>query len=229
MIDFHSHILPRMDDGSRSKEESIAMLKLLATQGVEKVVATPHFYANDESVAAFLERRQASYDSIKALLSPELPEIVLGAEVRYYEGISQLTELKDLCIQGSRLLLLEMPVAKWTPYTVRELMDLSSSGNMTVVLAHVERYMEFQQKDVWERLLEHGILMQVNASCFASFLSRRKVLGLLKRQRVHFIGSDCHNMSGRPPNMGKVLGMIQQKLGTAFANAFVHYGNEMFL
>ena len=109
MIDFHSHILPGMDDGSKNIEESLALLRMLAEQGVKKVVATPHFYANDESVEKFLARRQQSYESLRAALPAGMPEILLGAEVRYYQGISRLKELKELCVQGSNLLLLERP------------------------------------------------------------------------------------------------------------------------
>jgi len=57
MIDFHSHILPKLDDGSSSSDESCKLLRCLATQGVESVVATPHFYADNESVERFLARR----------------------------------------------------------------------------------------------------------------------------------------------------------------------------
>lgn len=229
VIDFHAHILPKMDDGSKSSTESLAMLELLAAQGVKKVVATPHFYANDESVTAFLDRRQASYERLQSRLTAGVPEILLGAEVKYYEGISRLPDLKKLCIQGSKLLLLEMPMAKWTGFTVRELLDLSGSGKVTIVLAHVERYVDFQQKDVWQQLLDHDVFMQVNASCFTRYFSRRKILGMLKKETVHFIGSDCHNMSGRPPNMGKAFAVMKRKLGEAFVDDFVNFGNAMFL
>ena len=65
MIDFHTHILPKVDDGSRSLEQSLAMLNELKKQGVKKLVATPHFYANDESVESFLERRNRVYAELK--------------------------------------------------------------------------------------------------------------------------------------------------------------------
>ena len=65
MIDFHTHILPKMDDGSKSTEESIAMLKMQAEQGIRWVVATPHFYAEHESPQDFLQRRNHSYQSLQ--------------------------------------------------------------------------------------------------------------------------------------------------------------------
>ena len=62
MIDFHTHILPNVDDGSKGVEESTLMLTRLFEQGVNKVIATPHFYANDESVDEFLLRRNAAFE-----------------------------------------------------------------------------------------------------------------------------------------------------------------------
>ena len=73
MIDFHSHILPLMDDGSRSVEESCKMLEELSSQGVTKVAATPHFSANNETVEKFLERRKSSFGMLKEGLTDNMP------------------------------------------------------------------------------------------------------------------------------------------------------------
>ena len=140
MIDFHSHILPLVDDGSRSVNESCELLKLLARQGIEKVVATPHFYAERESVDEFLLRRKASFEALSAEMSEGMPEVLLGAEVRYYQGISNLKGLRDLRIDGSDLLLLEMPNCRWTEYIIKELAQINNIGSITIVLAHIERY-----------------------------------------------------------------------------------------
>ena len=166
MIDWHSHILPAMDDGSRDVEESLEMLAQLSEQGVDTVVATPHFFANDESVQRFLERRAKSYEELAERIGEGLPRIVLGAEVKYYPGISQMEHLKDLRIEGTKLILLEMPFSKWTEYTVRELVTLATSGDSRIILAHMERYLPFQSARVWERLYAGGLIMQVNASFF---------------------------------------------------------------
>ncbi len=226
MTDFHSHILPKMDDGSRSVEESLAMLNALSEQGVSRVMATPHFYANDESVADFINRRQNSLESLMSLKPSEMPEILAGAEVRYYEGISRLSELKSLCIDETRLLLLEMQERKWTEYTLRELADISSGGKVTLVLAHVERYIGFQRPDTFYRLLENGILMQMNASFVNGFFTKRKAIRMLRNNEVHFLGSDCHNMDTRPPDIGSAFKTIQNKLGCDFAEGFKNYTNE---
>lgn len=229
MIDFHSHILPAMDDGSKNTQESIEMLNSLKKQGIRRVVATPHFYANDGSVSSFLKRRLNSFEKIKAEFKDDSLEIVLGAEVRYYEGLSKLEELSDLCIQGSKMLLVEMPCARWTEYVLGELLNLSSQGKYTLVLAHIERCMHYQSADVFEKLLANDLLMQVNAGFVTGFFTKRKALNLLKNDKIHFIGSDCHNMTSRPPEIAKAYELIGKKLGKEFLDDLIDYENEMFL
>lgn len=228
MIDFHSHILPEIDDGSKSADESIEMLKLLKDQGVTKVVATPHFYANKESVKSFLARRESSYKKIEAYINESLPDIVPGAEVRYYDGISHLDDLNKLCISGTDLLLLEMPSTKWTEYVLRELIALASKGDITVVLAHIERYIRLQPQGLFKKLLDSGILMQISSDYVYEFLTRRKALKLLADEQVRFIGTDCHDMKHRPPDMDKAVEIISKKLGRDFLDYFVHCGNRFF-
>ncbi len=224
MIDWHSHVLPQMDDGSRNVAESIALIEMQAQQGVDIVVATPHFYANDELVPAFLDRRREAFRKLKEELPEGAPEILLGAEVLYYPGISRMPGFKDLRVEGSNILLLEMPLCKWSGYMIRELVELSSMGGVKIVLAHIERYTRLQSPQVWTKLLNSGILMQVNASFFTSFGTKRKALTLLREGGIHFVGSDCHNLISRPPQIGKAFEIIQKKLGTDYVNQINEYG-----
>lgn len=227
MIDWHSHVLPGMDDGSRHVAESLSLIQMQASQGVSTVIATPHFYANDESVESFLDRREQALALLRAELPAASPEIRLGAEVRYYQGISRMADLKALRIEDSRLLLLEMPVAAWTEYVVRELIELSGKSGIHLVLAHVERYLRLQPRSVWERLCESGILMQVNASFFTSFVSKRRALALLKKGNIHFVGSDCHNMTSRPPQIGRAFECIRKTFGDDYLCQMNEYGYSM--
>lgn len=227
MIDWHSHILPNMDDGSKSVEESLGLLRLQLEQGAETVVATPHFYANDESPEKFLERRAAAFERLSAALPEERPEILLGAEVKYYEGISRMAELKALRIQSSEILLLEMPFSRWTEYMLRELVELSCMGGVRLTLAHIERYMRFQPRSTWERIYESGIMTQVNAGFFASATTRRRAIGLLKNGRIDFIGSDCHNLTSRPPRLDKAFKAIEKRFGGEFLSQMNDYGYSM--
>lgn len=223
MIDFHSHVLPCVDDGSQSLEESVLMLNSLKEQGIDTVIATPHFYANSDSVESFLERRNAAYGLLKnENLIPI--DLLLGAEVRYYEGISRLEGLEKLRVTDSSLLILEMPMAKWSEYTVKELLAISRSRDYKLALAHIERYFDIQDDDVWQTLLENDIAFQVNASFFLSPMTRRKALRLLKNGFVHFLGSDCHDTKRRPPRIGPAYQLLSKKIGSELFEGFIKYG-----
>ena len=227
MIDWHSHILPGMDDGSRDTAESVSLINMQAAQGIRTVIATPHFYANDETVDSFLARREAAFTQLNAELPEGAPEIRLGAEVKYYQGISRMAGLEALRVEGSKLLLLEMPIAKWTEYMVRELIELSGNGNIQIVLAHVERYLSLQTRAVWERIAQSGILAQANARFFFSLTTKRKAIALLRKSCIHFLGSDCHNVVSRPPQMGKAFDVLKKKLGDSYLDRMNEYGYSL--
>lgn len=102
-VDFHSHILPKMDDGSRSVEESHAMLQLLGSQGIREVVLTPHFYPQHTTPRRFLEKRSRCEGILREYIAGEegLPKLRCGAEVYFYPQMSHSDDLRDLAIQGT--------------------------------------------------------------------------------------------------------------------------------
>lgn len=214
MIDFHSHILPGIDDGCANVEESAAILSMLKEQGIDIVAATPHFDPTEEPSANFIQKRKAAAEALAAHLgdAPH-PRILLGAEVAYFSGISRMQELKDLRLEGSPILLLEMPMGRWSDYTVEELIRISCYGGFRLLLAHIERYIAYQPAAVWSKLLEHGVLMQVNATYFLGALTRGRALRMLKRGEIHAIGSDSHSVKYRPPKIGEAMAVIQKRLG----------------
>ena len=213
MIDFHSHILPGIDDGSPDVETSLRMISALQTQGVDTICATSHFYATERTPERFLFRRQEAFDRLKAALPADAPRILLGAEVLFFPGISHMEELPALCLEGTDLLLLEMPFDSWTDYTIREVMELACSGRYMILMAHIERYFFQQPVSVWDDFLNKGILMQSNADFFLRFSTRRKAFRLLREGRIHLLGTDCHNMSSRAPRMEAALRRIRKRFG----------------
>ena len=213
MIDFHSHILPAIDDGSQSVEESLSMLRSLAAQGIDTVVATSHFYATHRSPESYLERRNKSFDILKESLTEDCPRIILGAEVLYYPGISHMEALESLCTEGTDLLLLEMPFSAWSRSMIAEVNEMARSHRVQLVLAHIERYYFKQDVSVWDEFLNLGILMQSNADFFLPFWSGRKALKLLRDGRIHLLGTDCHNMRERRPRMDEAVVRIRNSLG----------------
>ena len=233
MIDFHSHILPGIDDGSRNVKMSLGMIDTLSLQGVHTICATSHFYVTQRTPEHFLERRQEAYELLEPVLPKNSPRILLGAEVLYFPGISRLEALKDLCLEGTDVLLLEMPFSEWQEYWIREVCDLALSREFTIVLAHIERYYSQQPRKVWDKLLELGVLMQVNADFFLQqdsifrFRNGNKALKLLKEGRIHLLGTDAHNLSSRPPIIAEARDVILQNLGQTALDRIDELGEEL--
>ena len=216
MTDFHSHLLPGIDDGSDSVETSLAMLELWRGQGIDRIAATPHFYADRIDPVRFFRGRQAAYDALTEAMEKNgfRAELVLGAEVHYFSGMGNADVLDDLCLNGTDLLLLEMPFSRpWTESMIRDVAAIRRRG-LTPVAAHIERYLPLQSKRLLDQFFDLDILFQSNASFFLSRKTARHALRLLRDRRIHFLGSDAHNISDRPPNLGPALEMIDQRLGT---------------
>ena len=201
MIDYHTHILPGMDDGSRSVEESLSMLREEARQGVKTVVLTPHFYAQQNDIKTYLHRRQQAWERLEPALEPGLPRLLLGAEVQYFEGITHVEELPLLCTQGTNLLLLEMPFMRWSDRMISDAIDLNDQGRVQIILAHIERYLAMQPRGICEVMHRNGLLIQSNAAFFTDWRTRHRARTLVRRGLVQLLGSDCHNLTRRPPNL----------------------------
>lgn len=216
VVDFHTHVLPRIDDGSGSVEESLAMLRMEAAQGIRRVVATPHFYARSDAPKPFLERRAAAVSRLRAAMEafPELPRLSVGAEVHYFSGISDVEILPELAIDGGRYILIEMPMTVWTDRMYRELENIYDHFGLIPIVAHVDRYIApLQTHGIPERLMELPVLVQANAGFFQRFATKRMALRMLEREQIHLLGSDCHNTKTRPVNLRQTLDLIETKLG----------------
>lgn len=217
MIDFHSHILPGMDDGSSSPEESIAMLEISAGQGVDHIFATSHFYPDEEDPVSFLHRRKKACSELIAYAagrdkSIPLPEIHLGAEVYYFPGISTCKEIKPLAMGNTKLLLVEPPVAPFSSSMLDEIEMIGQNLGLAPVIAHLDRYCRLLRDDtLFDLLSERRVLIQVNASFFLHRDSGKFAMEMLEKRRFHFIGSDCHNTTTRAPNIGLAAGEINKK------------------
>lgn len=214
--DFHSHILPGMDDGSRNVEESIALLELEAAQGVRHVVLTPHFYPHNEAPDTFLRRRDKAETMLRTAIGErtDLPDLTIGAEVAYYLGMSQSEDLPLLTLRGTNCILIEMPPAPWPKSVWRELRAIREERGLIPIIAHVDRYIRpFRTYGIPKRLLEEGLLVQANANFFLYRDTERMALRMLKAGMIHVLGSDCHGMDVRRPNLQAAVVRIQQKLG----------------
>lgn len=227
MVDFHSHILPCMDDGCKSVEDSVEALKLLYKSGVHKVMLTPHYYAEKESVDEFLLRREASYKLLKEEIdktSLELPKLSLGAEVKFFCGISLRNDIKKLCYEDTKCILLEMPFEKWNKSVYTEVMNLQGRNGIIPLIAHFNRYIPYGNS--FKDITSLGCPLQLNAEVFEKKLGTRRWLKYLSTEDI-VLGSDCHNMDTRKPNIDKALSVICDKYGDDFISKINNVGNML--
>ncbi len=230
MIDFHSHLLPGIDDGSRSAAETMQMLKLEYEQGIYKIVATPHFYASRHSIEHFLSRRSQSMNEAEEAMpaGESLPGIIPGAEVYYFPGMGKAAPIQKLCIQDTNILLLELPFCQWTGDILEDVRDLLHKQNLTVMIAHVERYYEFQRdKSVWNEIINLAPYLQINADCFLKWRNRRLGFELLRSRDNIVLGSDCHNMKNRSPNLQSARDIIEKKVSDSLLEQIDQLGERL--
>lgn len=213
LIDLHTHILPEIDDGSRSVEMSLKLLQMEQKQKAGTVVFTPHFYPWRDQPDHFFGKREHAWTRLQAELPQERPRLHRGAEFAWFDGISHTREVLDFRITGTDLLLVEMPFVKWTNHTVDEILRLNENPHLQVVLAHVDRYFKLSSKEWLERLMDEGVIFQFNAEAFLSWNTRRKVMKLIRGVDGFFLGSDCHNLTSRPPRIGEAMKVLQEKGG----------------
>lgn len=227
MIDIHSHVLPGIDDGSKNLEMSRKMLDTSATMGVTILAATPHFYADRMQIDTFLGNREAAYVAVVPYAQSKGIQMLKGAEVAFFRGIGRSEQITALQLEGTNLLLLEMPFRDWTKSDLKEVDQLIDRG-ITPILAHIERFYGFQRdKGIVDALMDRDVLVQINADPLTHWSTRGKLLKLIKKDRVHFLGSDCHNTTTRPQNLALGREVIRKKLGEETLRKLDETGNNM--
>ena len=231
VVDFHTHILPGIDDGSSSAEESLAMLQMEKEQGISLVVATPHFYPQNDRPDKFLQRRNEAFKLLTEKISPDdnLPRIIPGAEVYYFKGIGQWDGLRDFAIENTNYLLLEMPMVKWDDRMYDDIYDIHRSQGLIPVIAHLDRYINiFNANKIVKKLEELPVVIQSNSSFFLEKSTRKLALKLLENNVINIIGSDCHNTGTRKPNLRSAVDVISTQLGAEYIERINQTENKIF-
>ena len=230
IVDFHTHILPGIDDGSADLEQSIQMLRREAEQGIDHVIATPHFYAQHDKPERFLEARNQAEAALRAEMAKysDLPQLGIGAEVYYFNGISHSDILSELTINKKRYILLEMPLPPWSDRMYRDIEGIWIKQGLIPIIAHVDRYIApFRTFSIPERLEGLPVMVQANASFFLDKSTRRMAFRMLRQGRIHILGSDCHDLSGRAPVLGDALKLIRDKFGDGIVDYFNSHEDEI--
>lgn len=212
LFDMHSHILPGFDDGARDEEESIALLKMASEQGVKAMVCSSHYYPK-ESVYDYIQRRKKAVERLKMALQQggfPMPKLYLGAEVAWFPGVSGIDNIRHLCIAKTPYMLIEPPFEVWTESFYNDLFLFTNVMGITPIIAHLERYLDIQDKKRISRLLEMDVKIQMNAEFILSSKNAGTARKMLKKGYVHLLGSDCHSTDGRPENLGEAAKLLEK-------------------
>ena len=110
VIDFHTHILPKIDHGCHSLEECEQQLKIISSSNTDIAIATSHFYPHVHRLEKFIQSRDKAISNIKNAGFSDMPKICIGAEVLLFENLSKMDGLSELCIKGTNAILLELPM-----------------------------------------------------------------------------------------------------------------------
>ncbi len=199
LTEYHCHILPNIDDGADSIEMSLKMAEIMNEQGVERIVATPHFLAHREkSVADFIRKRDEAYAKIKD--SFPIENVLLGAEIKIEQGISEAADIEKLAIEGTNIILLEFPYRKYEKWMSEEIYNISAEYKLKVMLAHVHRYLKFFSRDEIEDMLSTDAILQINNEAFSDWSQKKIAKRVISEYDEFAFGSDAHNYDSRKPN-----------------------------
>jgi len=224
MIDIHSHIVPAVDDGSRSAAESLLMLKAAMRDGIHTIVATPHYNYKYTTPKA---RILAEVEKLKQIIKKTnlKIDVLPGQEVRIYgELLEDYKADKLLTIaDNSRYMLVEFPFRYVPRYAEKLLYDMELYG-IKPIIAHPERNSEFlEHPDKLYRFVAKGALTQLTTSSLTGYFGKniqKFSEQLIESNLVHTIATDAHNVSDRAFNMDEAYEQIMKKSGMDYVSYF---------
>lgn len=219
MLDLHAHILPGLDDGPKTWDDAIAMLKAAAEDGITGIAATPHvkhgmFVSPMERVLELTEeinRRAAELFPDKKL------KVFSGSEITVsMEALSGLKEGRFCSYNRGRYVLLELP-SHFSPTGINNFLDSVSALGLLPVIAHPERNPHIlSDVEPLYSFAAKGALMQVTAGSFTGFFGaevKNLAMGLLERELVHLVASDAHSPKHRPPALSDAFKLVSSSAG----------------
>ena len=222
LVDIHSHILPGVDDGSQSPEETKAMLEKAWDEGIQIMVATPHYHKQRGKNDINLIKKQLLLTRKLAKEVHPKMQICLGMEIYYGEDVPELLKTgKAVSIRKSRYILVEFSPGDDFQYILNAVRKLQMSGH-TVIIAHIERY-NCLREDISnvEYLREMGAYLQVNAGSITGSYGRsvKKFLReVLKAHLVQLVGTDAHGPEKRSPKMQEAYKEVVKRCGEEYAD-----------
>jgi len=217
MIDLHCHILPGIDDGAQTVEDSLDMAKQAVSEGIHTIMATPHHkngkYINEKNDIL------CQVSSLnKNFLKENIPLTLLpGQETRIYgELLEDYRNGKIMPLNHNKYIFVEFPSSQVPRFTERLLYDIHSEG-LTPIIVHPERNSRLMQDpDILYNLVNKGAITQVTASSLTGRFGKKIKkfsFDLINANLTHIIASDAHNISGRSFHMQEASDLISSEYG----------------
>lgn len=219
MIDIHSHILYGVDDGSKSLDMSLKMAEIYIENGVKEVIATPHYIEHSKMDSKYEKNKMVLNELNEELNKKSLDlKIHLGNEIYLSNNIIDLIKTRKIfSLNGTRYLLIELPMGKLPKYTKNILYELILLGYRPII-AHPERNLEIiENPNILYDFIKYGVLTQLNIGSVEGAYGRkvRKVSKkLLRNNMIHFLGTDAHSHRKRSPNIKKGKVIIKRIVGS---------------
>ena len=226
MIDIHSHILYGCDDGAKTIEESLELLKAEKRQGVDLVYFTPHFHTEKNNLEEYSLLIKEHYNNLLLKTNtPEYPKIKTGFEVHYFSGMKNCDCLDKLALSGTNLILTELDFFNITEDVIEEICEFSWYTGYIPVLAHIERYHKFPGfKKLLKEIKKNKVYCQITAASFLNKnIFKKEAFKLLKEGYVNFIASDTHSLEKRPPKIKEAFEEISKKCGKDIINNILEF------
>ncbi|HPF53587.1 MAG TPA: hypothetical protein P5116_03540 [Eubacteriales bacterium] len=196
MTDIHSHVLYGVDDGAKTREESIAMLKAASDCGVHRIIATPHYRRKWKDRTA----AKTAYLDLMPIAEDMGISLEFGCEFSVFEFERERVDeyRAEFCLGDTRRFLLELG-SKSEFRDVEEIIYALQRGGMDVILAHPERVFQLQRdKSMWDQYDELGCYFQmsVDALALSIFDPRRRLASrMLRQDRYDYLASDAHSVN----------------------------------
>ena len=219
LVDFHAHILPGADHGSRDVKTSLKQYDILKATGMNCVVATPHFYPASMSVEEFVSVRNRSSELLSQALTDNKMKIALGAEVLVCEEMEYMQGLDKLTIRGTDCLLLELPFSDRNQSIYDAIENISKS--FLVVLAHIDRY---PLSEILNILECDNVFAQLNASSLSSLFVNKNYLKLIDCDKVVALASDIHGTDDKYP---RYIKKAISRLGNERLNRIMSHSEDI--
>ena len=221
LVDTHCHILPEVDDGARSMEETRQMLKEAYEDGIRYIIATPHHHPRRGRKSPKQLRRQLKLVREEAAQISDELRIYLGTEIYFGQDIPErLREELILTMNKTKYVLVEFSPGDPFDYICQGIQQIQMKG-YEVILAHIERYQcMYKNIENVEHLKHMGVRIQVNADSItgeSGWKAKRFVRRLIDERLVFCVGTDAHDPKRRPPRMKKAAEYVEKKCGEDYA------------